>query len=171
MKLKIAAAVLILSLVPMLSAQDHSKIQSSPQWEKMKTLVGHWEGTMEEAGQKFPARTNYRMTGDGSALMNTLGEGSPYEMVSMIHPDGPKLMMTHYCAGHNQPRMRVVNSSDPNKIVFDFVDITNASPSDSHMHRVTFTFDGPDHHTEDWVSKQGDKETLGHFDFRRVAAK
>ena len=149
-------------------AMHMSKVQSSAQWEKMKSLAGAWEGTMTEEGQKIPSKTSFRMTGDGSAIMSTLGEGTPYEMVTMFHTDGPKVMMTHYCAAHNQPRLKAVESKDPNTIAFEFVDATNLNPGEGHMHRVVFTFDGPDHHTEDWTSKQGDKETTGHFDFKRA---
>jgi len=146
----------------------HSKVQSTPQWEQMKTLVGEWEGTMEEGGQKLPAKTSFRMTGDGSAILNALGEGSPWEMVTMFHTDGTRLMATHYCAAHNQPRFKSVATKNPNQIAFEFLDVTNAAPGDSHMSRVVLTFDGPDHHTEDWTSSEGGKESTGHFDFHRA---
>ena len=54
----------------------------------------------------MPATVEVRMTGDGSAIMHVLGKDSPYEMVTMIHPDGKRLLATHYCAAHNQPRSR-----------------------------------------------------------------
>jgi hypothetical protein len=36
------------------------------------------------------------------------------------------------------------------------------------MQEVTFTFDGADHHTEDWASVDATGTvTVGHFDFKR----
>ncbi len=166
-----ALAILVLGLITFAAGQDSSplkKVQPNPQWEKMKMLVGHWEGMADDSGQKYKATASFRMTGDGSALMSVLGEGSPYEMVSMIHLDGPKLMMTHYCAAHNQPRFRAVESGDPNKVVFEFLDVTNAAPGAGYMYRVAFKFDGPDHHIEEWTFRQGDKEQTGFFDLKRV---
>ena len=78
------------------------------EWQKLKTLVGQWEGLMEEGGKQMPATVEARMTGDGSAIMHMMGKDSPYEMVTMIHPDGKRLLATHYCAAHNQPRMALV---------------------------------------------------------------
>jgi hypothetical protein len=119
------------------------------------TLVGSWEGTMEEGDQKMPATVDVRMTGDGSAIMHVLGRDTPYEMVTMIHPDGKRLLATHYCAAHNQPRMALVPSAAPNQVAFSFVDGTNIAPGEEHMKGVVFTFVDADHHDEAWSSTGG----------------
>jgi hypothetical protein len=152
-------------------ADDHdmtmSKVQTSPQWEKMKTLIGQWEGTIKEGEHRMPATTSYRMTGDGSAILNMMAEGTKEEMVSMFHTDGTQVMMTHYCASHNQPRMKSVATNDPNKLAFEFVDVTNAAPDEGRMMRLVYTFNGPDQHTEEWTYKQGTQETVARFDYKR----
>lgn len=172
MKRKAWLMLAIFALMAMVWAdgkdQTAPKVKTSAQWDKMKSLVGHWEGMAEDNGQKYKASSSFRMTGDGSALMNVLGEGTPYEMVSMIHPDGEKLMMTHYCAAHNQPRMRAYETKDINAVAFEFVDVTNAAPGDGHMIGVIYILDGPDHHIEEWTFKQGDKVSTGRFDLHRV---
>ena len=129
-----------------------SVVPQTPEWQRLKTLVGSWEGTMEEGGKTMPATVEVRMTGDGSAVMHVLGKDSPYEMVTMIHPDGKRLLATHYCAAHNQPRMALVPSKAPNQVAFSFVDGTNISPGDEHMRSVVFTFVDADHHEEAWTS-------------------
>ena len=151
-----------------LAGEHKSVIAPNASFDKMKSLDGSWTGAMVEGGKEYPATTRFMTVSDGSALMSWLGEGSPYEMVTIFHVDGPTLMATHYCAAHNQPRFTAVPDSNPNRIVFKFKDGTNIGPHDQHMQEVTFTFDGADHHTEDWTSVDAKGAvTVGHFDFKR----
>ena len=39
-------------------------------------------------------------------MVETVFPGSPHEMVTVYHADGPDLVLTHYCMEGNQPRMR-----------------------------------------------------------------
>ena len=98
------------------------------------------------------ATVEVRMTGDGLAIMHVMDKGGPYEMVTMIDPDGKRLLATHYCAAHNQPRMALVPSTKPNQVAFNFIDGTNIAPGDEHMRSVVFTFTDADHHEEAWTS-------------------
>jgi hypothetical protein len=129
-----------------------SVVPQTAEWKKLTSLVGQWEGTMEDGGTKMPATLDVRMTGDGSAIMHVMGKDTPYEMVTMIHPDGKRLLATHYCAAHNQPRMAMVPAKAPNQIAFQFVDGTNIGPGESYMKGVVFTFIDADHHEEAWSS-------------------
>jgi len=147
------------------AAMKMSVVPQTPEWKQLLALVGTWEGTMEEAGQKMPATADVRMTGDGSAIMHVMGKDSPYEMVTMIHPDGKRLLATHYCAAHNQPRMALVPSKAANQVAFTFVDGTNIGPGEQHMKGVVFTFIDADHHDEAWTSSGSDKPGL--FTFAR----
>ena len=142
------------------AAMTMSAVPQTPEWQKLKTLVGSWEGTMEEGGQSMPATAEVRMTGDGSAIMHVLGKDSPYEMVTMIHPDGKRLLATHYCAAHNQPRMALVPSAAANQVAFSFVDGTNIGPGEEHMRGVVFTFVDADHHEEAWTSSGSPKAAV-----------
>ena len=132
-----------------------SAVPDTPAWRQLKSLVGSWEGLMQEGADKMPATVDVRMTGDGSAIMHVLGPNTPYEMVTMIHPDGKRILATHYCSAHNQPRMALVPSKAPNQVAFDFVDGTNIAPGDVHMRSVVFTFVDADHHEERWTSSDG----------------
>jgi len=149
--------VLMAGFAPAVVGQDKgagkpSVVPQTPEWQKLKSLVGQWEGSMEEGGKQMPATVEVRMTGDGSAIMHILGKDTPYEMVTMIHPDGKRLLATHYCAAHNQPRMALVPAKSANQVAFDFVDGTNIGPGDGHMKGVVFTFTDADHHEEAWTS-------------------
>lgn len=168
MKTVTLTALLFVVLAPTASmaGRDNSAKQA---FAKMKTLVGKWEGKMGEGTQSMPATVEYRLTGSGTALVETLGPGSPYEMVSVYHMDGDSLVMTHYCGAGNQPFMKFKAGKDANVVFFDFVRGSNMKPSDMHMHSVAHKFDGPDHVISEWQSYQGGKPgEKAAFDFHRV---
>jgi len=103
------------------------------------------------------------------ARVETLGPGSPFEMVSVYHMDGKDLIMTHYCGAGNQPTMKLKPGKDANTLFFAFTRGSNMKPTDMHMHQVTFKFDGADHLIADWLSFKGGKPSeSAKFDFRRV---
>ena len=145
------------------AAMKMSAVPQTPEWQKLKTLVGSWEGTMDEGGKPVPATVDVRMTGDGSAIMHVLGKDTPHEMVTMIHPDGKRLLATHYCAAHNQPRMALAPSAAANQVAFGFVDGTNIAPGDEHMRSVVFTIVDADHHEEAWTSSGSEKPAVFKF--------
>lgn len=147
--------------------EKQSKIEKSPAYDKMKTLVGSWEGKINEGGKEVTASARVKMMSDNSVVAHWLGEDSPHEMLTMFHMDGKDVMATHYCAAHNQPRMVLVSGGDPNRLVFKFKDGTNIGPNDGHMRQVAFVFDGNDHHIEEWTYRDNGKEFTSKFDFKR----
>jgi len=159
--------ILALSSVALLLAETRSKIATNPAFDKMKSLVGKWEGSAMEDGKAIPTNARFQLISDGSAVMGWLNEGVAGEMVTMFHVDGSDLMATHYCSAHNQPRMILAPGGDPNKLVFKFKDGTNIGPDAGHMQQVTFVIDTPNHRTEDWTYSEKGKETVAHFDFHR----
>ena len=140
-------------------AMKMSAIPQTREWQAIKSLAGNWEGFAEMGGEKTPATVEVRITGDGSAVMHLMGKDTPHEMVTMFHPDGDRLLATHYCAAHNQPRMALVKGLPPNQVGFAFVDGTNIKPGDTYMKRVVLTIIDADHHNETWSSMAAGKET------------
>ncbi len=124
-----------------------------PDFERMKSLVGEWEGKSLDGNS---AKVSYTLVSDDSALMERLAMGGESEMVTMYHPDGDHLMMTHYCSAHNQPRMRSQKASmEMKSIVFDLVDVTNLSTPDAgHMRKLVLTFIDQDHFTQEWTWRE-----------------
>jgi hypothetical protein len=167
--IRICTVLAVVGLVAVAAAsQDKgdgkkSVVQQSPEWQKLKSMVGQWEGFMDEGGKQLPAKVEVRMTGDGSAIMHVMDKDGPYEMVTMIHPDGKRLLATHYCAAHNQPRMAMVPAKAPNQVAFQFVDGTNIGPGDGYMKGVVFTFIDADHHEEAWTSSTGPGAAIFRF--------
>jgi hypothetical protein len=121
-----------------------------PEFEKMKSLAGEWQGKSLDGNT---AKVTYTLVSDNSALMEKLVVGGESEMVTMYHPDGDHLMMTHYCSAHNQPRMRSQKvPMEIKNIIFDVVDVTNlVTPDSGHMKKLVLTFADQDHFTQEWT--------------------
>lgn len=150
-------------------------VPAHPLFDRFKTLVGTWEGTGThgEGGEATEAVVTYRLTAGGSALVETIGPGTPMEMVSVYHLDGEKLMMTHYCLANNQPTMIAVAGEKPGVVHLEFDSATNMpDPNAMHMHEATFEFLNDDHHRSTWqgyVDGQPVPEMCAVFDLHRVA--
>ena len=142
--------------------------ESQKAFDTMKSLAGDWEGK-NSMGDRVGV--SYRMTAGGFALMSEIQsqmKGHDEDMISMIHMDRDRLLLTHYCAAGNQPRMQASSSPDGKTIIFDFVDATNLASQDAgHMQRVIFTILDPNHHTEDWHFVDHGKEIVEKFDLQR----
>ena len=136
----------------------HAAAPTSPEWQQLRTLVGQWQGTVQEGGKAMGTTAEIRMTGDNSAIMHVLGKDTPHEMVTMFHPDGDTLLATHYCSAHNQPRMVLAPAPGPNQIAFRFKDGTNIGPGDGHMVGLVITFIDANHHDEAWAYEDHGKE-------------
>jgi len=149
------------------AGQPLAHLTPSSAFDKMKTLMGSWEGTAREGGTDLPKTTRFQMVAGSTVLAGWLNEGTAHEMVTMFHMDGNNLMATHFCAAHNQPRMVLVSGNDPNQLVFKFKDGTNIHSGSGHMQQVTFIFDGANHHLEDWIYIENGREQTTRFDFRR----
>jgi hypothetical protein len=94
--------------------------------------------------------------------------GKSEDMITMFNLDGDRLLLTHYCAAGNQPRMKASTSSDGKTVTFDFIDATNLKSShDPHMYRVVFNFIDANHHTEEWHFQLPGKEMVETFDLQR----
>jgi hypothetical protein len=144
MKSRIALSVLFVLIATTAFASD-----ATVAFEKLKTLQGTWAGQGPEGAA---VRISNRIISNGSVLMSEI-QGGGEDMVTMIHLDGDRLMLTHYCAMGNQPRMIGTLSPDGKTITFNFLDATNLKSSQAeHMHRLTFTFVDADHHVETFES-------------------
>jgi hypothetical protein len=123
--------------------------------ERFKQLAGDWTGTISGGGgkDKTEVRVNYKVTSAGSAVVETITPGAEHEMVTVIHKDGDDLVLTHYCAIGNQPRMKAERGDDDKKIAFKFTGATNLkSDKDLHMHDAVFTFVDKDTLKVEWTN-------------------
>ncbi len=121
-------------------------------FERLKGLVGEWEpaNTTDEA-LKGKTALVYRLTGGGSALAETIFPGTNMEMLSVYHRDGDQLLMTHYCAAGNQPRMKGKIGKDKDELIFEFAGGTNFDAAkDMHIHDGVIRFVDADHIHSEW---------------------
>jgi hypothetical protein len=135
-------------------AEDVAKGQTSAasaMFERLKSLQGEWQAKSPDMGT---VRASYRLVAGGSALEEHFtGDKIPGgEMVTVYHLDGNRLLLTHYCAAQNQPRL-VAKRVDPAKgeVDFTFLDATNlASPKAGHMHNARIQLVDADHFSSQW---------------------
>lgn len=126
---------------------------AAAQLERLKALAGTWTGKAGPAGSPGQgAVVTWRVTGGGSAVVETIFPGTPHEMVTVYHLDGDALLLTHYCAAGNQPTMRALPSRDPSVIAFDFLRGSNMKPGDVHMHSARIVLAGADRLESEWTT-------------------
>lgn len=150
-------------------AQDAKlpKHEGSKELQKIKSLVGTWTGEMDMGKGPQPVKIVYRVTAAGSAVMETFNPGTPMEMITMYHDERGKLAMTHYCMLGNQPKMRLVESSDK-KLVLDLVKNSAIKKDEPHMNALTVDFLNKDSIKHTWGCCQGgDKITNMSVEFKR----
>lgn len=152
------------------SERQSTPYNGSTEFERIKHLVGAWEGTTDMGKEGEKVKVEYRLTAGGSALVETLFPGSAEEMVSIYHDWNGKLAMTHYCMLRNQPRM-ILQKADAQTIEMVFAsEGTDIDPAkEKHMHAVRITFTDDDHITQQWtLFEKGKKKGVVMFKLTRV---
>jgi hypothetical protein len=126
--------------------------------ERMKKLAGTWVEAGKDGKPTDKVVSVVKVIGGGAVVHETLFPGQPHEMVSVYLVDGGDLVMTHYCALGNQPRMKADPKSPAGKLRFEFAGGTNLDPAkDKHMHEGTITFVDDDHIEWSGVAWEGGK--------------
>ena len=134
---------------------------SSQAFERFKALAGEWVAAEDgEMTRKGDLVARYAVTAGGSAVVETVFPGSPYEMVTVYHAEGPDLVLTHYCVEGNQPRMRARGASG-SRFDFQFDGGAGIDPSrDRHMHSATVELVGKDEIRTVWTELAEAKPVL-----------
>lgn len=167
--MKKLALISLAVLAPLaLASHDHKPPPMPAEFTPLSGLVGSWEGTTMMNGKEEKATVSYALTSAKTALVETLGPGTEYEMISVYHKDGKGLGMTHYCALGNQPYMKLVKSS-PTTFVFEMKKpVGISSMKEPHMHAVTLTLTDKDTLKQEWTHyENGKKAQTAVFNFKR----
>jgi hypothetical protein len=139
------AMLLIAANVCLNAAEPDQSKPASPEFERMKTLVGTWKGTTDMGQGPVELAVQYRLIAAGSVLEERVFQGTPNEMVTMYYVKDGKLALTHYCMLGNRPAM-VLKTSDAKTLAFDFDGASCCidPKKDSHMHALTLQFEDAD---------------------------
>ena len=126
--------------------------------DRFKGLAGDWVAAEDgEMFHKGDLVARYAVTAAGSAVVETVFPGSPHEMVTVYHADGPDLVLTHYCMEGNAPRMRARNPSG-SRYEFAFDGGIGINPrKDRHMNSASLEFVGPDELRSVWTEIEAGK--------------
>lgn len=144
--------------------KDGPPSKAQPALDQLKTLQGEWVWAEGENKGKLVAV--YTVSSGGTAVVESLFPGTDHGMVTVYHLDGDKLMMTHYCAVGNQPRMHAEPATD--KLVFTCTGGSNMeSEDDGHMHAMTLTFVDSDHVKAEWTWQDKGKGGTETFNYER----
>jgi hypothetical protein len=140
----VCAMLLLGSALGLKAAETPAPKPSSPEFERLKALVGTWEGKTDMGQGPIDITMHYRLLAGGTVLEERVFEGTPNEMISMYYDQGGKLALTHYCIMGNRPGM-LLKSADSKSLKFDFDKTCGINPTkESHMHALTITFDDDD---------------------------
>lgn len=151
----IALAALSLTACQSTPTRVHASGSSDEQMlGHIAALEGEWEmvnddGTTENG-------SIFQVSGAGSNVREIMFPGDQHEMTNMYHMDGDRLVVTHYCAGGNQPRMVASEARETDEgtvYEFDFDSVSNLRPEHEHyMGQMTLTILRDGTIREDWRS-------------------
>lgn len=135
------ATLLLAGSVCLNAEQPAAQKPASPEFERMKTLIGTWKGKTDMGQGPIDLTVQYRLLAGGTVLEERVFSGTPNEMITMYYENGGKLALTHYCVMGNRPGM-LLKSSDSKTISFDLDKTCGINTSkESHMHALSISFD------------------------------
>lgn len=166
----ILATALLLCPFLSASAADPDPAAKPHLIERFKALAGEWSGAGLDGNSMPNATVSYTITAGGSAVEELLFAGTSHEMRTLYVRDGDDVVLAHFCASGNHPKMRA-RAGQNGEVVFDFDGALNFDPAKAaHMHDARFAFNGPDEMTARWQFWDGGKpaEHAANFHLKRV---
>ena len=158
-----AAAILMLGAI---TARVGSQPAPANAFERLKTLVGEWDGTGPTGKH---VEDTIRLVSNNTALEETFQTDTDNQMVTMYTPDGNRLALTHYCSKGNQPHLETAAvTASSSEFTFAFTGAANlASNDDKHMHGMTLKIEDNDHFSETWTLMANGKQQTEKFQLTR----
>lgn len=174
MTTKLAGSVLVAALLAgcasTSSTAPHAVTPATPAEQaalidQIKQLQGTWKGETPHG----EGTATFTVTSSGSTVREIMFPGQPHEMTNMYHMDGSTLVMTHYCAMGNQPRLRAV-AGKPGEIDLRYDGVTNLAPNADHfMGGLRIVIVDKDHIRQEWKGIEKGKVVDGPvFELTRV---
>lgn len=136
-----------LSSGPVVASGDAAKSEAA--LSRLIALQGEWE-IIGADGKRGPG-LSISVSSAGSAVREVMFAGSPHEMTNMYHADGGSLILTHYCAMGNQPRMRAAVPQEGQPFSFGIDSVTNLRGRDEmYMGSMVLTIIDANTIRQDW---------------------
>jgi len=148
------------------SQEMHPAARTTPAFDQIKSLVGHWEGATPD-GKKGNA--SYELISNGSVVMERLSAANEPEMVTMYSLEGDRILVTHYCSAGNQPTMQTAPFPAANgKLDFTFLRLAGAkSPDEGHMVSLSVSMPDKNHLNQVWTFDDHGKTMTENLNFTR----
>jgi hypothetical protein len=173
--------ILPLALLPLLAAsacsstsngETHPRVVSADPatrealFSPLRSLEGRWENE-DTPGESMGAE--FHVSSGGSAVREIMFPGTPHEMTNMYTLDGDSIVMTHYCAGGNQPHMRAT-ALEGGRLDFRSDGVSDLkAPDEAYMGEMTLVLVDEDHIEQHWRAITGDQVDHGTvFRLKRV---
>ena len=160
-----ATIIATLSLIPLLASPGpavvptpFAKADARAAFEKLRTIAGTWTFTTDSDRGKV----SYELVSNGTAILERVmnAEHGEAGMVSIIHLEGDRLVLTHYCGSGNQPRL-VSPGLQGDEIRFTFERASNLPTAEAgHIHGAVFSFAGPGLFASRWTWRENGQEAL-----------
>lgn len=138
--------------------------------DRFKALAGEWSGSGLDGNSMPDVAVSYTITAGGNAVEELQFPGTSHEMRTLYVRDGDDVVLVHFCASGNHPKMRS-RTGENGEVVFDFDGAINFDPAKAaHMHDARFAFVGPDELTSRWQFWDGGKpaQHVANFHLKRV---
>ncbi|MEQ1891401.1 MAG: hypothetical protein ABL998_02570 [Planctomycetota bacterium] len=127
---------------------------------RVKALEGTWELTDEQGARQVASV--FSVSSQGSVVREVMFPGAEHEMTNVYHLDGPSLVMTHYCASGNQPRL-LAEAVDAATLAFHLDSVTNLTAADAaYMGALTLVCETPDRLRAEWKTFQDGRVVTEH---------
>jgi hypothetical protein len=144
-----------------------SSSQDKAMLGRIAGLAGEWQTSTTEGEADVGAV--FTVSSGGSVVREVMFPGQDHEMTNMYHMDGGKLVVTHYCAAGNQPRMVATAARETDEGVvydFEFDRVSNLRPEhDQYMGKMTLTILRDGGVRQDWQSYDRDGKLTDPFTF------
>ena len=119
--------------------ESHIDRHTDALWQSMqRTLPGTWVLATPKSDAERAFHITYASYSRQSVILETWGAGGARPTITTLAPNGGNLVLVHYCAQGNQPRLRLT-SADSREAVFAQFDVTNLQPDQSMMIRRALT--------------------------------
>jgi hypothetical protein len=146
----------LIAVLALAGSAEAAAVDAERLFERIKSLEGQWHGKSTKGWEE---RGKVQVIAGGSAVMFTSFDAHPGEtMVTMVHLDGDRLLLTHYCVAKNQPRLVATRYDEAAGVAtFEYLDGLR-SRDKGHMDKVVMTFTDSNHYRSRWTWCQNGQE-------------